>query len=153
MDKKLVKVLFNLEVDEGGWPPTSVETLWAYEVAPELYKIDNIPFFVPFLAYNDTVKVEVINEELVAQKIIDTENHSTFRIYFEKEESFAEICESLVRLGCKTESGNKYKHITVVDVPPNTSFISVKTYLEELEQRGVIIYEEPCISEHHNNEI
>lgn len=40
-----VKILFELEQDEDGYPPASTETLWASRAGDGLFKIDNIPFF------------------------------------------------------------------------------------------------------------
>jgi hypothetical protein len=37
-----VKVLFDLEQDEDGYPPAAAETLWAVQVGDGLFQIDNI---------------------------------------------------------------------------------------------------------------
>ncbi|MEV8047252.1 hypothetical protein AB0P02_25935 [Streptomyces griseoluteus] len=38
-----VKVHFRLEVDENGWPPTSVESLWAVDLGDKTVRLDNTP--------------------------------------------------------------------------------------------------------------
>ena len=44
-DQKYEKIMFRLAKDPDGYPPDDWETLWAYEVEPGLYSIDNVPFF------------------------------------------------------------------------------------------------------------
>jgi hypothetical protein len=45
-----VKVLFQLEQDEDGYPPASVESLWALPKGEGLFQVDNIPFFATGVA-------------------------------------------------------------------------------------------------------
>lgn len=41
-----VKVHFRMEVDEGGWPPAPVESLWAVYLSDGTVRLDNTPWFV-----------------------------------------------------------------------------------------------------------
>ncbi|WP_323136453.1 hypothetical protein [Streptomyces sp. NBC_01446] len=35
-----------MEIDEDGWPPASVESLWAVDLGDERVRLDNTPWFV-----------------------------------------------------------------------------------------------------------
>lgn len=53
-----IRVHFQLEQDEDGYPPIAVESLWAEPSAqPNEYVIDNVPFFVRIATIGDTVRV------------------------------------------------------------------------------------------------
>src|SRR6185503_5955277 len=51
-----VRVVYRLRQDQG-WPPVTEERVWAVELADDLVRIDNIPWFVRDLALNDLVRV------------------------------------------------------------------------------------------------
>ncbi|MFI5808801.1 DUF4265 domain-containing protein [Streptomyces sp. NPDC051561] len=57
-----VKVHFRMEVDEDGWPPASVESLWAVDLGDGTVRLDNTPWFVRGVASDDIVRVEVDEE-------------------------------------------------------------------------------------------
>ncbi len=40
-----VKIVFELQQDEDGYPPVTRESLWATPTDGGLYRLDNIPFF------------------------------------------------------------------------------------------------------------
>lgn len=149
----MYKIAFPLQQDAEGWPPASVETLWAMKVGDDLYKIDNIPFFVHTLAMGDVVRAISQNEMLEFQEIISFSGHSTVRIMFNTLSEFNTICTHLKELGCVLESGSDFKHLTSVDVPAGVDFMLLREYLAEKESAGVLNYEESCISGVHQQMI
>jgi hypothetical protein len=53
-----VRIHFQLEQDEDGYPPVVVESLWAESGENHNeYVIDNVPFFVRVATIGDTVRV------------------------------------------------------------------------------------------------
>lgn len=42
----LVKIRFELEPDDDGWPPVGGESLWAFDLGHDRYRLDNTPWFV-----------------------------------------------------------------------------------------------------------
>lgn len=52
-----VKIVFDLEQDDSGYPPYQVESLWALPVETGGYRIDNIPWYVREIACGDVVAV------------------------------------------------------------------------------------------------
>ncbi|MET8182922.1 DUF4265 domain-containing protein [Streptomyces sp. NPDC005336] len=57
-----VKVYFRMEMDEDGWPPASVESLWAVELGDGTVRLHNTPWFVRGVASDDIVRVETDDE-------------------------------------------------------------------------------------------
>ncbi|KOU52175.1 hypothetical protein ADK55_16935 [Streptomyces sp. WM4235] len=41
-----VKVHFRMDVDEDGWPPASVESLWAVNLGDGTVRLDNTPWWL-----------------------------------------------------------------------------------------------------------
>lgn len=52
-----VKVHFRLEMDEGRWPPASVEGLWAVDLGDGTVRLDNTPWFVCGVASDGIIRV------------------------------------------------------------------------------------------------
>ncbi|WP_243869860.1 DUF4265 domain-containing protein [Streptomyces liangshanensis] len=57
-----VKVFFRRNEDEAGWPPASVESLWAVDLGDGTVRPDNIPWFVRGIADHDIIRVETDDE-------------------------------------------------------------------------------------------
>jgi hypothetical protein len=57
-----VKVHFRLEIDEDGWPPAGMESLWAVDLGDGTVRLDNTPWFVRRVASDDIIRVEVDDE-------------------------------------------------------------------------------------------
>ena len=76
------KLFLNLEVIDG-YPPVSMESIWA-EVTEEGYlKINNIPFYSKEISLGDIVSVIQTEENyLLYDKTIIHSNNSTLRIVF-----------------------------------------------------------------------
>ncbi|MEU1503299.1 DUF4265 domain-containing protein [Streptomyces sp. NPDC005732] len=53
-----VKVHFRMEIDEDGWPPASVESLWAVDLGDGRVRLDNTPWFVRGVASGDVIRVQ-----------------------------------------------------------------------------------------------
>jgi len=54
-ESKLVKICFEFEQDEDGWPPYRSESLWAEHVGGDDYKLHNVPIFARDVAIDDIV--------------------------------------------------------------------------------------------------
>lgn len=48
-----VKIHFRMDIDEDGWPPASVESLWAVDLGDGTVRLDNTPWFVRGVASDD----------------------------------------------------------------------------------------------------
>jgi hypothetical protein len=152
-DDQYIKIAFEMEQDEDGWPPITTETLWAVDLGNGKYEINNIPFFVRLLARGDIVSAyKKYGDMLYFKDIMVSSKNSTIRIIFNNKRCINDVYKSLESYGCSTEGGADYKNLTAVDIPENVSFQEVVKFLKEQENKGIIGFEESCISEHHKNQ-
>lgn len=62
----------------------SEELIWVKPIGNELYKIDNIPFFAPNLAYEDIISIEHEGDKLYFENLIEMSGNSTVQVVFLK---------------------------------------------------------------------
>jgi len=142
-NNSLQKVIFNLDKDEDDYPPFDWEILWAYQINPEQFQIDSIPFFAKGISYKDVVSVQRKEGELYFEKIINFSNHSTIRVIVFNEMKVDFLRQSLNYLGCSSEL-NKTKLVSV-NIPPEVNFSMVIELLTKGEKEKLWEYEEAAI--------
>jgi hypothetical protein len=107
-----VKVLFELKRDEDGYPPADTEGLWAEPLGNNLFKIDNVPFFVKGISCEDVVEAEPDSKgELRYRALVRPSAHNTLRVILFREspdprpleERVADLRRQLEQVGCSTE--------------------------------------------------
>jgi len=149
----LVKVIFDLERDEDGYPPADYEHLWARPLGDNLYELDNTPFFVRGVSTSDVVVAEPDTDNNLRFKAVKTPSqHTTLRVIVFRETSDARAIEERVRdlrtqltnLGCSSELSH-LPGLIAVDVPPEVSVESVTDVLAEGEARDLWEYEEAAL--------
>src|SRR4051794_39990545 len=93
------KVFFSLEQDEDGYPPVTVESVWAIK-HEDGYELDNIPFYARSVACGDLVAVRRDEDGgLWFTNLIKPSGHSTIRILFAREEDVTSVRERLRDMG------------------------------------------------------
>lgn len=122
----------------------ATESLWA-EREGEYYRIKNIPFFAPNLAYNDLVSVENDEGELFFDALIEPSRHSTIQIIILDEKEFNKITNNLTKLKCDWEGSHLPMYISV-DVPKEVNYQKVKQYLEDKHLEKKLDYKEACLA-------
>lgn len=139
---KLAKVIF---VYKDFDDDAQVESVWAERTKDGHYKIMNVPFFVPNIAYGDIVSVENDEGDLYFDELITPSGHSTVQMIIYYPEDVSKIGEELVNLGCDWE-GSHLKEYISVDIPPMVSYAPVKEYLQKgfLQKRWD--YKEACLT-------
>jgi hypothetical protein len=140
-DEKSRKVSFKLEQDENGYPPDKWETLWADEIEPGLYCVDNIPFYVYGISSGDLISAEDDGDQLVFGKLVRPSSNTVFRLYVAEAAEMQAIRESLRALGCESELSNLPK-LVAVEVPGDVDFGLVADFLEKGEESGRWEYDE-----------
>lgn len=141
----LTKVHFPLEPDEDGWPPVSVESVWAKRAAGEHeYVIENVPFFAAEATVDDTVQVREEDGNLWFEKLVRDSTNSLIRVIVIDPSRLKEISKSLVALGCVTELAPQWKLIAV-NVPSSVSLSAVIEHLQSQASAGVLDYEEAIL--------
>jgi hypothetical protein len=140
-DENYKKVVFQLEQDEDGYPPDNWESLWAKEVEPGLYSIDNIPIFVKGISNGDIVAAEQEDGELRFKRLVRPSPNSVFRLYLSDVSDAQAARESFRKLGCESEQSHIPK-LVAVEIPGSVSIAQVAALLDEGAESGRWEYEE-----------
>jgi len=129
------KVLFRVPDGEGG---ANVETLWAYDLGSDEYRLDNLPYYAYGVSSDDVVFAPFDEDEQFPtfQRIVSKSGNRTVRIIFDTpfesgNESEA-LVNRLVAIGCDFEGANK-KYI-VINIP---SSVDLNEVAEQLIKAGV----------------
>jgi hypothetical protein len=123
---ELVKVGFRYE--DGG-----VETLWAAPLGNNLYRLDNSPFYIYGVSWQDVVEAQPEEDGfLFFLRVIEKSGHRTVRVLFEdfsaKDPEAEPILADIKNLGCTYEG---YGGLLVIDVPPEVNLETVTEYLKD----------------------
>jgi len=94
-----VKVAFELEQDENGYPPEEWETLWASEVEDGLCCLDNIPFFARGVSPGDVVRVRREGGSRIFEEVVRPSRNSVFQVYLTDEKDMPAARAAFVNLG------------------------------------------------------
>ncbi|MET0403628.1 MAG: DUF4265 domain-containing protein [Cystobacter sp.] len=141
-----VKILFELEQDEDGYPPASTETLWAIKAGEGLFKIDNIPFFALGVAVNDIISAVPEEKAFRFKEVAQPSGHSTLRVVVHDADDVAAARALFRQLGCSTELSH-LPRLLAVDVPPAVSLEELKQVLESGRHQDRWGYEEACLAQ------
>jgi hypothetical protein len=115
------------------------ETLWATPLGNNLYKLDNSPFFVYGVSWQDVVEAEFSREKsmLVFSKVVEKSGNRTIRIVLEKSANDSQvskkILDDLIEMGCSYEGANQ-RYISV-NIPPSVNLESVSQVLVQSGQQ------------------
>ena len=140
-----VKIRFATEVQDG-WPPVPYETLWAERAEANLYRIDNVPFFVYGIAYRDLVEVmPKAPEETVFwfHRVVRRSGHSTYRIMLRDSQNktiFNVWWAKLGDIGCTYESADG--RLLAIDMPPHVDARAAYTILQDGCEQDIWDFEE-----------
>ncbi len=144
------KVLFRVAESDGS---ASVETLWAYDLGENRYKLDNSPFYAYGVSWGDTVLAPHDHAEGHAtfQSVLAKSGYRTVRVMFDQpvrrgNESDAAL-KGLVKLGCEYERANA--QYIVVSMPPNVDLAKVVEFL--IGHKATWEHADPTYDEYHAN--
>jgi hypothetical protein len=140
MNVKVVVVYKDLE------DKISEESIWTEKMENGYYRIDNVPFYAPNLAYNDLIAIEEDEGVFYFDELIERSGHATVQIIFFNEMEVEFVLSTLENFGCTWE-GMKNQAYYAVDIPPNRNYLSVKQFLDEQSEKEVLDYKESCLSE------
>ncbi|MEW2458906.1 DUF4265 domain-containing protein [Streptomyces albus] len=145
-----VKVHFQMEVDEDGWPPASVESLWAVDLGDGTVRLDNTPWFVRGVASGDIVQVEIDDDGLRwGGETIRASENCTIRLIVLKDGGSAAarqtVLEAFHRLGTTGEGIEQFRMVAL-DVPPEANIPRIRKLLEHGAAREWWHWEEGCVT-------
>ncbi|MFG2425518.1 DUF4265 domain-containing protein [Streptomyces sp. NPDC048448] len=141
-----VRVHFRMDVDEEGWPPASVESLWAVGLGDGSVRLDNTPWFVRGVASGDIIRVEPDEEGVRwAGETVRASEHCTIRLIVLKDGGSAAarqtVLKALHRLGTTGEGIEQFRMVAL-DVPPDADLPRIRKLLEHGEGEGSWHWEE-----------
>ncbi|MDP8979751.1 MAG: DUF4265 domain-containing protein [Acidobacteriota bacterium] len=152
MLKDRIKILFELKRGEDGYPPADIEQLWALPLGNNLFKIDNIPFFVTGISCEDVVEASADSEgELRYKSLVTSSPHNTLRVILFREspdtrplaDRVSDLRSQLARIGCSTELSHM-PGLVAVDADP-ASINNVIGVLQSGEKANLWEYEEAAL--------
>ena len=131
----------------------TVETMWATIVDKDngLFKLDNIPFYGPFVASDDIIFAEFDQAEqmLTYRRTVEYSGNSIIQVVLlDKSKDINDIRKIFEDLGCESEKVND--GYFSMEVPADKDYRPIKQRLTELEETAIIGYTEPCLSEKHS---
>jgi hypothetical protein len=148
-DDNFVKILFRFYSDVlDEW---TVETVWAETIDKDkgLYKIDNIPFYAS-VASDDIVLAGYDDKEgmLTYRETIEHSGNSLIQVVvMDKSVATNDIRDIFNSMDCKAE---KFKEgYFVIEILADKDYKPIKQKLSELQDKGIIDYAEPVLSEKH----
>lgn len=141
-----VRVRFELQPDEDGWPPSNAEYLWAQDLGDGTFLIDNVPMYVRGISCDDVVAATEVDGELNYNTVVRRGGHSTYRVMLLEAETFTEepispLWNKLATEGC-SYAGLAGKRLFAIDVPQEADIAIVYAILEEGLHAGLWDFEE-----------
>lgn len=145
-----VKVHFRMDIDEGGWPPVSVESLWAIDLGDGTVRLNNTPWFVRGIASNDIIVVRPDDDgDLWAGDTVQPSQHCTIRLIVLKDDGSAaarqSVLEAFHRLGTTGEGIERYRMVAL-DVPPEADLPKILKLLNHGDTEEWWHWEEGCVT-------
>jgi Domain of unknown function (DUF4265) len=105
-DPNYKRIFVPMEQDENGYPPYTVETLWAFKTG-DLHTIDNIPIFAKGISLGDIVDTEIGTDgELVFDRVVTPSQNSVFRVSVADESDRESARRAFGDLGCASEGSH-----------------------------------------------
>lgn len=135
------KVFLKLEIIDG-YPPVSMESVWAEKKGENKYRIKNIPFYSKEICLDDEVSTSIGDDnELLFNAVVSDEGNSTVRvIFYSHDESVPRlIMDDIANMGCSWEGMSK--KFFAINVPKHVDFDLVVGFLEEKSNVGELDYE------------
>jgi Domain of unknown function (DUF4265) len=148
MDDGKIKIAFHTPQDEDGYPPQTVETLWARAVGEDEYELLNIPFFARSVSLQDVVAVKRENDEWWFARLLRESGHTTVRVVVFEPANVPPLRRQLKAMGCASE-GSHLKRLFSLDVPPDVPYEPIRRFLIAGADRQEWTIEESAISTHH----
>ncbi len=145
------KVLFRVPHEDGS---AEVETLWAFHLGGDRYRLDNLPFFAYGVSVADVVLAPHVEEEGLPtfQQVLEKSGNRTIRVIFEPPlapgNQSRVLLDQLVSLGVEYEGANPT--YVVLNIPPEVDFDGVVKALLDAQVQWE--HADPTYAELHGSE-
>ncbi|MBA6117779.1 DUF4265 domain-containing protein [Pseudomonas putida] len=133
-------VLWRLEQDAQGYPPASVEGLWAKRTATG-FQVASIPFYAYGIAPGDTISIREDGEQTWFEALQHNGGASVFRVRVKALGDLEQVRAALEEFGCPSEV-EKAVRMLAVEVPPTRALDTLLYYLLTQREAGALDFEE-----------
>jgi hypothetical protein len=138
------RIVFKLERDEDGYPPSAWERLWANRLSDGSYEIDNLPFYVRDISLGDRVSAVERDGELHFDKLLLRSRNSIVRVRVRNLEQVELIRQELRGIGVESELSD-LPGLFAALLPSDVDVQKVLEFLDERERAGQISFEESAV--------
>ena len=143
-----IPLVYRLVADDHGWPPVDAEKLWVAPQGHDLFRIDNIPFFVQNLAQGDVVRAVPVSGYLLPLSRVSWGGNRTVRIRPRPRGPIGEdlqvIFDLFVPLGVEAE-GDPRHLLAALNVPAPIDPTPIRELLQQGTSDGWWDHEESCV--------
>lgn len=91
-------------IGSSGWSDYAAERLWSEPVERDIVALRNVPFLAYGFSFDDWVRVEEVDGDLVVREVVRSRGHSTYRIFLDNVRPdsavFAGQRSALEEIGC-----------------------------------------------------
>lgn len=135
-----------IRVEPADWHSVGSETLWATQMGPDTYRLENSPFYAKGFSYLDIVLPEFDPEVgfPVVQRVLQSSGRSTYAVWtvdgVDSNGGFARFWQPIEELGCTFEGA--CSKLLSVDVPASTDVAEAFRLLQKGEDAGVWYFQE-----------
>ena len=147
-DSGLVKVIFELEIEEDGFPPIGTESLNAVRISEDSARLDNTPFFAGSVALGDVARCAKTSRPGIYryEELLIAGGSKAISVIILDQDCKESISRFLDAHGCFHEYGDFGRfRMFAVEVDSSTDYGPISKYLDEQEKNGRISYAELCI--------
>ena len=149
MEESHVKILIRFYSDVlDSW---TVETMWAEVVdkSKGLYRIDSIPFYASIASDDIVFAAYDKDEEMLSYKeTVEYSGNSLVQVVMmDKSAEIDDIRNIFNSMNCMSEKFNA--GYFVIEILSGQDYRPVKQKLAELQEKGIIDYAEPVLSDNH----
>lgn len=144
------KIKFQIDRDEDGFPPISVETLNAIRVSDDLFRIQNAPFFASNVSYGDIVKASPTEslEQHTFECVVEQSQFISVSIIILDSSMDSHLMDLFRGLGCVIEYGEfGVYRVLAVAVPATSDYVLIREQLQSLEDRDMLSFAELALPE------
>lgn len=142
-----IKVRFNLEIIEDGFPPIGVETLNGVLIGDNIVKLNNTPFFAKSVAVDDILRCIETNKTGVYEyeKLVTPSGNKAISIIFLDDSCKENVYQYLKGHGCYCEYGEFGGfNMLAVAVDKKLEYDELESFLQMNQDSGIISYAELC---------
>ena len=143
-DQEFVKIAFELDQDEDGYPPDTTETLWAVPLdQPGTYRVDNIPFYIKGISSDDVIRAEERDGQLQFWHLVTASGNSVFRLCIFDQSLVQSARDRFRALGCPSELYSP--RMFAIEVPAAVDFKPIAELMEQGVKDGRWEYEDGVV--------